>query len=89
MGPVESRMLAYLKARLENGALSVSGEEIMDAVVPSDHPEFRERPAYRYGLERLHVRGVINAVDDRAGRTHYFIGPCPSAALRESLGLGR
>jgi len=82
-------MLAYLKSRLEGGALSVSGVEILDAVVPTDHPEFRERPAYRYGLDRLLRRLVINAVDDRSGKTHYFIGPYPSAALRKSLGLGR
>jgi hypothetical protein len=87
MGPVESKMLAYLKRRLDEGALSVPASEILDAVIPPDHPEFRYRPAYRYGLDRLHVRSVINAIDDGAGARHYFIGPFPSQALRESLGL--
>jgi hypothetical protein len=87
MGTVESKMLAYIKARLEEGTLAVPATEVMDAVVPPDHPEFRERPAYRHGLERLHRRKVINAVDDRDGQRHYFIGNYPSAALRESLGI--
>jgi len=87
MGEIESSMLAYIKRRLEEGALSVPGAEIMDAVVPPDHPEFRERPAYRHGLDRLLRRHVINAVDDRRGTRHYFIGTHVSAELRQSLGL--
>jgi hypothetical protein len=85
MGPVESNILAYIKRRLEDGELSVTGAEIMEAVIPADHPEFRERPAYRYGLERLRRRHVINAVADQAGTLHYFIGTYPSVALRKSL----
>jgi hypothetical protein len=42
MGSVESKMLDYIKRRLEEGELSVS--------VPSDHPEFRERTGYRLDL---------------------------------------
>jgi hypothetical protein len=87
MGPVEADMLAYIQRRLEQGALSVTEQEIMDAVVPHDHPEYRERPAYRYGLERLRRRHVINAVADQTGTLHYFIGNYPSAALFRSLGL--
>jgi hypothetical protein len=87
MGPVESNMLAYIKRRLKEGELSVTGAEIMDAVIPSDHPEFRERPAYRYGLERLRRRHVINVIADQAGTLHYFIGAYPSVALRKSLGI--
>jgi hypothetical protein len=87
MGAVESSMLAYIERRLEEGALSVSGAEVMDAVVPPDHPEFRERPAYQHGLDRLLRRHVINAVDDRSGMRHYFIGTHASAELRQSLGL--
>jgi hypothetical protein len=45
MVPVEARMLAYIERRLEQGALSVTGIEIMDAVVPRDHPEFRRPTA--------------------------------------------
>jgi hypothetical protein len=85
MGTIESDIVAYLKCRLDAGALSVCEAEIMDAVVPPDHPEFRLRPAYRYALDRLRRRHVINAVADKAGMMHYFIGAYPSAALRESL----
>ena len=87
MGTVEKRMLAYITRRLEEGALSVPGAEVMDAVVPPDHPEFRERPAYRYGLDRLRTRLVINGVTDAHGTMHYFIGDYASAALREALGI--
>ena len=86
MGPVEANMLAYIQRRLEQGALSVTEREIMDAVVPHDHPEYRERPAYRYGLERLKRRLVINSIADKTGTLHYFIGN-PSAALYRALGL--
>jgi len=87
MGTVEANMLAYIKRRLDEGALSVSEAEIMDAVVPPDHPEYRSRPQYRHGLDRLRRRLVINAVLDPSGMWHYFIDNYPSAALRESLGL--
>jgi len=80
-------MLAYIKHRLDEGDLSVTEADIMDAVIPPDHPEFRERPAYRYGLDRLRRRHVINAITDQAGRRHYFVGAYPSAALRKSLGM--
>ena len=57
-------MLAFIQARLDAGALSVTQDQVFAAVVPPNHPEFRLRPAYRYGLSRLQVRRVINAVDD-------------------------
>jgi hypothetical protein len=87
MASIESNMVAYIKRRLEEGELSVTAAEIMDAVIPADHPEYRERPAYRYGLERLRRRHVINAIADQSGALHYFIGAYPSVALRKSLGL--
>jgi hypothetical protein len=69
MGPAESNMLAYSKRRLGEGELSLTEAEIMEAVIPHDHPELRQRPAYRYGLQRLVRRHVINAVADQAGTT--------------------
>jgi hypothetical protein len=87
MGPVETKMLDYIERRLKEGVLSVPEVEIINAVVPLDHPEFRERPAYRHGLERMLRRHVINAVDAPDGTTHYFIGTHASADLRASLGL--
>jgi hypothetical protein len=86
MGTVETEMLAYIKRCLESGRLSVPAAEIIDAVVPGEHPEWRFRPAYRYSLERLHRRLVINAIDAPDGTRHYFIGEYPSAELRASLG---
>ena len=87
MGKVESQFLAYLKQRLEEGALSVPESEIMAAIVPADHPEYRFLPAYRYGLQRLRRRSIINAIPDREVTSHYFIGNFASAELRKSLGM--
>jgi len=83
MGSVEAKMLAYIERRLEEGALSVTGAEILDAVIPPDQPEFLGRPAYRFGLERLRRRHVINAV----ARSTTLLGPIPYVALSKSLGI--
>lgn len=80
-------MLGYIQRCLAEGRLSVSATEIVNAVVPAEHPEWRRRPAYRYGLDRLLTRNVINAVDAPDGTRHYFIGAYASAELRQSLGL--
>jgi hypothetical protein len=85
MGPVETEMLTYIRRRHSEGALAVPASEVMGAVAAA-HPEFRKKAAYQRGLERLHRRHVINAVDDASGATHYFIGDYPSAELRKSLG---
>ena len=86
MGEVESKMLAYIQSRLAKGALSVSAADIMNAVLPSEHPESRYRPAYRHGLDRLERRNVIQGINDPNGNRHYFIGPW-SAELEASLGV--
>ncbi|RIK84397.1 MAG: hypothetical protein DCC68_01585 [Planctomycetota bacterium] len=80
-------MLAYIKHRHDAGALSVTADEILAAVIPPDQPKLRHKPAYRYGIQRLRVRSEINAVDAPDGTTHYFIGDYPSNDLRASLGL--
>jgi hypothetical protein len=87
MAEAESKMLAYIKLRHEEGALSVSEAQILGAIIPRNQPELRQHPAYRYGLERLYRRLVINAIADRVGTVHCLIGDYPSAELRESLGL--
>jgi hypothetical protein len=87
MGEAESKMLAYIQLRHEEGALSVTEAEIFGAIIPADQPELRHRSAYRYGIDRLLRRHVINAIDDKTGTTHYFIGNFPTAELRQSLGL--
>ncbi len=86
MNPVEAEMLAYIQLRHSEGALSVPKAEVLGAVV-SSHPEFQRRAAYQHGLDRLERRCLINAVIDRHGARHYFIGNFPSAELRESLGI--
>lgn len=83
MGPVQPKVLAYIKRRLDEGELPVSEAEIMDAVIPPDRPKIRERPACRYGLDRL--RHVIDAIPVRTGRRHSFIAAYPSAASWKSL----
>jgi hypothetical protein len=85
VGPVETKMVEYIKRRLGEGALSVSETEIMEAVIPADQPEFRLLPAYRYGLERLLRRRVINGVCDADGKSHFFIGNVASKELLQSL----
>lgn len=80
-------MLDFIESRLRVGALSVTEAEIHAALIPPHQPELRHRPAYRYALQRLCVRHVINAVDDPRGVRHYFIGDFPSKELRDSLGL--
>jgi hypothetical protein len=87
MGPVESEMLSYIQRCLGQGRLSVPATEIMNAVVPADHPEWRHRPAYRHGLDRLLRRHFVNATDAPDGTRHYFIGTYASPELRSSLGL--
>jgi hypothetical protein len=87
MNSVEADMLGYIKRCLDAGRLSVPAAEILDAVVPREHPEWRYRPGYRHGLERLQRRRVINAVDASDGTRHYFIGNYPTPELRASLGL--
>ena len=86
MGPVEAEMLAYIKLRHSEGALAVPATEIVGAVEAA-HPEFRNMAAAKYGLELLHRRCAINAVDDPNGVRYYFIGDYPSAELRQSLGI--
>ena len=88
MNEVESSIVAYLNRRLEEGALAVPASEIMEAVIPPDQPKLRYQPKYKYALERLLRRMVVNAVDAHDGTRHYYIGNCPSPALRKSLGIG-
>jgi hypothetical protein len=72
---LRANVFTYIHHRLEPGTLSATGREIMDAVVPRDHPEYRERPAYRYGLDRLRRRHVINALPDQTGAATTVVFP--------------
>jgi hypothetical protein len=87
MSDAESKMLAYIKLRYDEGALAIPASEILGAIIPADQPALRDHAAYRYGLERLRRRRIINAVADKTGTLRYFIGDYPSAELRESLGV--
>ena len=83
MANVESRMLAYIQQRISAGAPAVPESEVMNAVIPPQHPEYRYRPAYRHGLERLLRRHKINGRMDSKGESHYFLEDYPSKELEE------
>lgn len=71
MNSTEAEMLAYIRRRHAEGAESVSASEVMAAVVPPDHPEYRFRPAYKHGLDRLHRRHVILSTRVEGGEVWY------------------
>jgi hypothetical protein len=75
MNPVEAEMLAFIKRRLDEGATSLPASEILAAILPKDHPEYRLRPAYKYGLDRLRRRRRICAVVGRGGELRYYLDP--------------
>ena len=77
MNPVEAEMLTYIQRRIDEGAATVSEDEILAAVVPADHPEYRLRPAYRYGLTRLRRRRRLGAFPSRDGGMRYYISGFP------------
>jgi hypothetical protein len=83
LGPAEKAMLDFIKQRLAEGALAVAEKEVMEAVTSKSDRRARCKPAYRYGLQRLLRRHVINAIDDRDGQRHYYIGNAPTAAMWE------
>jgi hypothetical protein len=87
VNPVEAAMLNFVKSRHEAGVLSVTAPEVLDALVPSGDPKLRYRPAYKYGLDRLLRRGVLNARETPDGVRHYFVGDSPSEALLHARGL--
>jgi hypothetical protein len=75
MNPVEAQMLDFIKRRLDEGATSVPASEILAAVVPKEHPEYRLRPAYKHGLDRLRRRGRVCAVVGPGGELRYYLDP--------------
>src|SRR5688572_21756318 len=75
MNPVEAEMLDFIKQRLGEGATSVPASESLAAVVPKDHPEYRLRPAYKHGLDRLRRRRRVCAVVGRGGELRYYLDP--------------
>ena len=83
METVESKMVAYIRQRIDAGAMAVPEAEIMNAVIPPQNPEYRFRSAYRYGLERLLRRRVINGINNPKGVTFYFFEHNPSPDLVE------
>jgi hypothetical protein len=75
MNPVGAQMLDFIKRRLDEDATSVPASEILAAVVPKDHPEYRLRPAYKHGLERLRRRRRVGAVVGRGGELRFYLDP--------------
>jgi hypothetical protein len=86
MGEVEAKFVECLQRCLDAGQLSLSSDELHAGVL-RDHPQFRNRAAFRHALQRLRVRHVINAISAPDGSSHYFIGSHASPELRASLGL--
>jgi hypothetical protein len=70
-------MLAYVQRRIDEGAATIPEDEILAAVVPLDHQEYRLRPAYRYGLMRLRRRHLLGAFEGRDGVMRYYISGFP------------
>lgn len=85
MGSVEQEMVEFIRAQHQVGILSVTAEQVLSGLASAVEPEARLRPAYKYGLDRLLRRGVINAIETADGVQHYYIGDSPSQELRESL----
>jgi len=87
MNAIETKIVDYIRQKFDAGKLSLTASEIMAIVVPTEHPEYRFKPSYKFALDRLLTRHVINAVATEDGVTHYFIGNFASRELRLSLGL--
>jgi hypothetical protein len=86
MSPIESLFFKYIKQSIDAGGLAVSHAEVMLAVIPSDRPDLARRPVYRYALDRLHRRHVVNAIRNSDGVLYYFIGNAPSVELLRAMG---
>lgn len=71
MGVVEAEMMTAIWRMIDAGAAGVSKEEVLAVVVPPEHPEYRLRPAYAQGLERLSRRGWLNSFYDESGTLRY------------------
>lgn len=87
MNELDTKIVDYIQQQFAAGILSVTESEIMSTVVPAEQPELRFKPSYKYALDRLRRRQVINAVDNKDGVRHYFIGYFASPELRQSLGI--
>jgi hypothetical protein len=70
--PVEAQMVAFIQRRVAEGAASVTRSEVLAAVIPHEHPEYRYRPEYKQALERLHHHRRIRAIRDKDGQMRYF-----------------
>jgi hypothetical protein len=67
MGFVERRMMEAIIRLIEAEAAGVTEEQVLSAVIPPEHPEYRLRPSYAYGFRRLAIRGLLSAVRDQSG----------------------
>jgi hypothetical protein len=64
MGIVERLMMDAIPRLIAAGAKGVTEEQVLGAVIPTDHPECRSRPSYKHGFARLRRRGLLTAVWD-------------------------
>ena len=58
---------------MRSGAESVTEDEVLSRIVPAEHPEYRFRPSYRYGFDRLSRRGVIGWNYGDEGEKRYYL----------------
>jgi hypothetical protein len=71
MGRVEALIWTALWTKIDAGANDASEEELLNAVTPPDHPEYRLLPTYKYAVQRLSRRGWFNRIVDTAGAIRY------------------
>lgn len=71
MGTIEAQIWKVLWAKMDSETSPVSAEELLSAVIPADHPEYRLLPAYKYAVERLARRGWLNGHQDTDGTIRY------------------
>ena len=73
MDPVEAQILAFIKRRMAQGADSVTREEVMQEILPKDHPDWRYRAPYKGALDALYRRNRVYAVRARDGEMRYSL----------------
>lgn len=75
MEPVEKQILAFIKRRMEEGADSVTRDEVMREILPKDHPEWRYRAPYKGALDTLYRRNRVYAMRTKDGEMRYSLEP--------------
>jgi hypothetical protein len=75
MDPVEAQILAFIKRRMAEGVESVTREEVLQEILPKDHPEWRYRAPYKGALDALYRRNKVYAMRAKDGEMRYSLEP--------------